>query len=60
MNFEVQNALRDLDRKTPSYYLDEIFSHGDLKVRTDALKVLSELEPRQKTSRKLREMLRLT
>lgn len=60
MRFEVQNALRDLHEKTPSYFLEEIFHHGDLKVRTQAIKVLADLDPKRKTVRLLKEMLRLT
>jgi hypothetical protein len=60
MRFEVQNALRDLHEKTPTYFLEEIFHHGDLKVRTEALKVLGDLDPKRKSARLLREMLRLT
>ncbi|MCO5164886.1 MAG: hypothetical protein M9894_00765 [Planctomycetes bacterium] len=60
MRFEVQNALRGLDEKTPGYFLQEIFHHGDLKVRTEARKTLTDLDSRRKTARILREMLRIT
>ena len=60
MRFEVKNALRDLDATTPSYMREEIFHHGDLKVRTEALKVLGDLDPKRKSTRLLKEMLRLT
>lgn len=59
MNFEVKNALTELDRKTPDYFLQEIFHHGDTKVRCHASDVLRDLEPEQHTARVLREMLRL-
>lgn len=60
MRFEVQNALRDLDEKTPAYLLEEIFHHGDLKVRTEAARALAELDPKRRTTRVLLEMLRIT
>jgi hypothetical protein len=60
MNFEVQNALRDLHERTPGYFLQEIFHHGDLKVRTEALKVLGDIDPKRRTTRLLLEMLRIT
>lgn len=59
MRFEVQNALRDLDEKTPGYFLEEIFHHGDLKVRGQALKVLGDIDPKRQTTRVLLEMLKI-
>lgn len=59
MRFEVQNALRDLDEKTPGYFLEEIFHHGDLKVREQALKVLGDIDPKRRTTRVLLEMLEI-
>jgi hypothetical protein len=60
MRFEVTNSLRDLEDRTPSYFLGEIFHHGSLKVRTEALKVLQDLDVKRRTNRVLREMLKLT
>ena len=57
--FEVEHALRSLDQKTPAYFRGEIFARGDLKVRTEALKVLKELEPARHSTRILKEMLKL-
>lgn len=59
MEFEVTNALRDLDERTPAYLLEEIFHHGDLKVRINAGLVLKDLAPNQRTNRVLREWLKL-
>jgi hypothetical protein len=59
VNFEAHNALRGLDVRTPGYFLEEIFHHGDLKVRVEAVKVLSDLDPKQRTNRVLREWLKL-
>lgn len=59
MRFEVLNALRNLDNSTPSYYLEEIFHHGDLKVRLESIKVLKALDPRARTARLLKEMLKI-
>lgn len=60
MRFEFENALRDLDRRTPDYIQGEIFHHGSLKLKTLAVEVLRDLEPRKKTAAKLRGMLRIT
>jgi len=57
--FEIENALRELSRKTPAYFRSEIFAHGDLKVRIEAVKVLKELEPERRSDRILKEMLKL-
>ena len=58
-SFEVLNALIDLDQRTPVFFQQEIFAHGDLKVRKLALEILRELEPTRKTSRVLHEILKL-
>lgn len=51
-------ALEDLDRRTPAYFVQEIFAHGRLDVPRSARSVLSEgLEPRRKSVRLLREVL---
>jgi hypothetical protein len=60
MNFNLQNALRDLSHWTPAYLRQEIFSHGDLTVRNAAIKVLTELDsdPEHECVRLLSDMLR--
>lgn len=51
-------ALENLDRKTPDYFVQEIFAHGRLEVPRSARAVLAEgLEPRRKSIRLLREVL---
>jgi hypothetical protein len=60
VRFEVENALRELDARTPTYFLEEIFHHGDLKVRVEAVKVLADLDPKLRTNRVLREWMKLT
>ena len=60
MSFEVRHALQSLEKKTPSYFLQEIFSHGTLKVRIEALEVLKRLDPEHHSSRILRKILKLT
>ena len=60
MRFEIKNALRGLDETTPSYMREEIFHHGDLKVRIEAVKVLVDLDTKRRTARVLREMLKIT
>lgn len=59
MEFEVTNALRDLDNATPAYLLQEIFHHGDLKVRMESIKVLKDLDVTRRTGRVLIEWLRI-
>lgn len=59
MRFEVLNALRGLDTRTPAYFLEELFSHGDLKLKLDALEALKDLDPEQGTSQEVRRMLSL-
>ena len=59
MRFEVMNALRDLDNATPAYFLQEMFHHGDLKVRLESIKVLTDLDVKRHTCRVLKEMLKI-
>lgn len=59
MQFEVKNALTDLDQKTPSFFLQEIFHHGSVKVRNDAVEALASLDAKQKTVRVLREIIKI-
>jgi hypothetical protein len=59
MQFEFKNALTDLDQKTPTYFRDEIFHHGDLTARREAIKALGDLDTRQHTVRVLREIIRI-
>jgi hypothetical protein len=59
MQFEFKNALTDLDEKTPTFFLGEVFSHGSLKVKQEALKALSTLDTEQKSVRVLREILKI-
>jgi hypothetical protein len=59
MRFEVQHALRDLDERTPVYFLQEIFAHGDLKGKISAMKVLTEINTHRKSVRILREILKI-
>ena len=59
MKFDLQNALRDLDQRTPAFFRQELFAHGDIKVRNNAVEVLTELEPRDRTSERLRTKLQL-
>ncbi|MCA8921246.1 MAG: hypothetical protein KDD82_05520 [Planctomycetes bacterium] len=59
MKFDVQNALRNLDQRTPAFYRQELFSHGDLKVRAIAVEVLTDMDPEDRTSERLRTKLEL-
>jgi hypothetical protein len=40
--FEHEQALRDLNKRTPEYLRSEIFSHGDPTTLRDAQRILSE------------------
>ena len=44
MNFEVKNALLDLDQKTPEYFLRELWAHGKLEVKQSAQESLKDLD----------------
>ena len=59
MQFEFKNALTDLDQRTPTYFLQEIFHHGKLKVRKDSLEALADLDPKRHSARILREILKI-
>lgn len=59
MNFEVKNALLDLDQKTPEYFLRELWAHGKLDVKQSAKESLKELDPQRHSARVLRELLKL-
>jgi len=58
IRFEILNALRDLDRKTPPFFVSELFAHGDLATRLNAIKALT--SPQENSARFLREMLKIT
>lgn len=57
MEFDTLNALRDLDRGTPDYIRGELFAHGDLTVRKNAIEVLTTLDPVRRSARILMLML---
>ena len=59
MQFEIKNALTDLDQKTPQYFLQEIFAHGDLRVRELSKVALARMDAKRKSVRILREILKL-
>ena len=44
MNFEVQNALVTLDKKTPAYFIAESFRSSDLAPIKRAAEALRDLE----------------
>ena len=57
--FEFKRALTDLDERTPDFFRSEIFAHGDLKVREDAIRELRDLDPDRHTVRDLIDMLHI-
>ena len=59
MEFEVKNALRDLDQKTLPYLVGELFCHGSLDMRRTAIEALTELDPERRSVRIAREVLKL-
>jgi hypothetical protein len=58
MNFEVQNALTTLDKRTPAFLIAESFAQGDLTAKRAAVKALEDLEGTA-SSKQLRSMLKL-
>ena len=59
MNFEVQNALVTLDKRTPTFFIAEMFAQGDMTAKRQATEALKDLDGGTETSRKLRNMLKL-
>lgn len=59
MQFEIKNALTDLDQRTPTFFLQEIFNHGSLQVRRDAIIALRDLDPETHSARVLREIIKI-
>ena len=57
MPFEVLKALRDLDQHTPAFFVGEIFAHGDLTVRQNAIDALRTLKPQRRSGRKLANLI---
>ncbi len=60
MQFETENALRDLDRQMNTFMRGEIFAHGSLEMRKKAIDALKTADMARKSARALVEMLRLT
>jgi hypothetical protein len=58
MNFEVQNALVTLDKRTPSFFVAEMFGQSDLTCIKKAAEALKDLDGTQ-TSKRLRSMLKI-
>jgi hypothetical protein len=58
MNFEVQNALTTLDKRTPAFLISEAFAHGDMTAKKRAIEALKDLES-VATSKQLRSRLSL-
>jgi hypothetical protein len=58
MNFEVQNALVTLDKRTPSFFVAEMFGQSDLTSKKQSIEALRDLEVTG-ASKKLRSMLKI-
>jgi len=53
-------ALTDLHEKTPQFFRDEVFAHGDAKTRIVALRILRDgLDPVRRSSPVLRAMMQI-
>jgi hypothetical protein len=50
MNFEVQNALTTLDKRTETFFIAEAFAHGDLLARKQAVEALKDLDNKVATA----------
>jgi hypothetical protein len=60
VNFEIVNALRNLDEQTPEYLRHEVWAHGDTTTPRIAAHILrTGLDRHMRSSRTLREILRL-
>jgi len=59
MNFEVQNALTTLDKRTPSFLVAEAFGHGDMTAKKHAVTALKGMLEGVETQKQLRSMLKL-
>ena len=57
MRFEFTYALLGLDKKTPKFFVNEIFAHGDLTSRKQALQILQNLGCKPKATQMLISML---
>jgi hypothetical protein len=58
-SFELISALSGLDEKTPAYFRDEIFAHGDLTTRRLAIQILSNPDSGSSAARTLMNLLRV-
>lgn len=59
MRFEVINALLDLDDRTPSFFIDEIFCHSQTETISEARKILTEMDPKKRSCRILKCMIEM-
>lgn len=59
MEFLVVEALRNLDRVTPAFLVEELFAHGETTVRHEALKIFGTLDSKSRTNRVLVEWMKL-
>ncbi len=60
MRFEVFHALRDLDQKTPEYFVMEMFAHAETTVMRQARAALTSLDPDARSNRVLASILAIT
>ncbi len=56
-DFETKQALTNLNKKTPSFFVSEIFAHGDLTTRRNSIKILKTLNKKPKTIKLLIALL---
>lgn len=59
MDFMYRQALRDLDRATPSYFKQEMFAHADLGAFEDAKEIVGALGDEDGEVRVLIEWLKV-
>lgn len=59
-DFETLQALQGLDSRTPEFFRQEVWAHGDLRLVHVARQILqSGLDPTDRTGYTLRSLLRL-
>ena len=59
VDFGIKNALRNLGKKTPTFFVREMFAHGDQSMRLEAIRVLSMPDIEQRTATVLIETLKI-
>lgn len=57
--FQIKQALENLDSKTPDFFVEEIWCHGQTDTRKEAIRILTEMYPQKKSCRVLKCMIEM-